>query len=70
MHRYTPSKEQLRREWMRRMRRGARESRGPDIPDNSEPWFSDPPRTVREMIMIADKVAELDAQWGPRSSNS
>jgi hypothetical protein len=71
MHRYSPSKEQIKREWMRYRRRNkARALEEPVIPDNSEPWLSTPPRTVGDLIAIADKVTMLEAKWRKRSNSS
>ena len=53
-----------------RRRNKARALEEPVIPDNSEPWLSTPPRTVGDLIAIADKVTMLEAKWRKRSNSS
>lgn len=36
------------------------------IPDNTEPWLSTPPRTVGDLITIADNIVALEAKWKKR----
>ncbi|MBN1673290.1 MAG: hypothetical protein JXR37_19750 [Kiritimatiellae bacterium] len=71
MHRYTPSKERVRAEWLRR-RRAERRGRaaGPVIPDNSEPWLDRPPASLGDLIRISDEILKLEASWKNRVERS
>ena len=69
--RYSPSKEQLHREWMRHLRKkNSSQRKRQDIPDNSESWFSKPPETLGEILAVADGVAELDIKCKEMLKNS
>jgi len=70
MHRYSPSKEQVRREWLRNKRKKKyKHQRTFDIPDNSEPWLLESPQTVKELISICDEIAKLEVKWKKTPKN-
>ena len=52
-----------------RRARGLPEIQPSLITDNSEPWLENP-RTVDDLIFIAEQVNACVEQWGPRSANS
>jgi len=71
MHRYTPSRERIRQEWMRSMRhRRTVPQTSPRIPDNSEPWQGDSPYTVGDLLRVSDAIAHLEPVWPPRLKHS
>jgi hypothetical protein len=71
MKRYTPSLERVWDEWHRRERarkhRAARLARGlperPRIPDNSTPWLDHEPRTLDDLLFIAEQVRAHAEAW-------
>ena len=74
MKRYTPSLERVWDEWHRRERarkhRAHRIARGlpakSRIPDNSEPWLPHEPRTLDDLLFIAESVERQIIAWfGP-----
>ena len=64
MHRYTQSKEQIRREWLRYKRKKKyKRQKNYDIPDNSEPWLPSTPKTIQDLISICNEIEKMDLKW-------
>ena len=71
MKRYTPSLERVWDEWTRRerarKRTAARIARGlparSRIPDNSEPWLPHEPRTLDDLLFVAEQVRSHAEAW-------
>jgi hypothetical protein len=71
MKRYTPSLERIWDEWVSRERirklREGRRARGlPErsrTPDNSEPWLPHEPRTLDDLLFIAEQVRTHAEVW-------
>jgi len=68
LKRHTPSLESVWAEWerekrtaKRRAERGSRPN-ARHTPSNSEPWLKHPPRSIRDLFFISDKVAEVVAE--------
>ena len=61
MSRYSPSREQILREWSRHVRiRAAKRRQVVDIPDNSDPWCENGPVTITDLLRISDEVFRLE----------
>lgn len=67
MKRYIPSKERIIQLWSRKLRMarlGQNESGSFKFPSNSQPWVENP-KTIKDLLYIADQVTRLSEIYGP-----